>query len=234
MISQYFTRGLSQLTGKHNISNVDQENKHIERQLLNELISRLVLLGYPDPTDIQSRESPDFSMIMSGESIGVELTRSTVEEYCRASRQLLGGFMVYDRLRDYGVRRPTEKLLADATDLTSEWTSADEQMRDWERKVAKSLVRKRLKLKSDSFEKFSHNWLLIYDFPPLGNDKNSYNRAAHYLSSLFAQPTKAADFDTVFILSNHYLFRWHGGKLDVNYYTGQSTARRSPNSNRLY
>jgi hypothetical protein len=79
---------------------VNQENKNIERQLLNELISRLVLLGYPDPTNVQSRESPDFSMIISGQSIGVELTRSTVEEYCRASRQLADGFIVYDRLRD--------------------------------------------------------------------------------------------------------------------------------------
>src|SRR5438309_2291397 len=100
----------------HSISNVNQENKRIERQLLDELINRLVLLGYPEPTDIQSRESPDFSMIVSGESIGVELTRSTFEEYCRASRQLSDGFMIYDRLKDYGVRRPTEELIADATD----------------------------------------------------------------------------------------------------------------------
>ena len=61
--------------------------------------------------------------------------------------------MVYDRLRDYGVWRPTTKLIADATDLTSEWTSAEEQTCDWQRKVAKSLVRKRQKLNNHYFEK---------------------------------------------------------------------------------
>jgi hypothetical protein len=223
MISQYFTRGLSLLRDLHSISNVNEENKRIERQLLDELISRLVPLGYPDPTDIQSRESPDFSMIMSGESIGVELTRSTFEEYCRASRQLPDGFMIYDRLRDHGVRRPTEELIADATDITSDWTSAEEQRRDWGGKIAKSLVRKRLKLNSDSFEKFPQNWLLIYDFPPLRND----DLAVHYLSPLLGQPAKEVDFDTVFILSNYYLFRWRDKKLNFNYYTGQSTVRHS-------
>jgi hypothetical protein len=119
------------------------------------------------------------------------------------------------------VRRHTKELIADATDLTSEWTSAEEQTRDWQRKVAKSLVRKRQKLNNDSFQKFCQNWLLIYDFPPLSNDKNSYNRAVQYLNVLFEQPVKGVDFDAVFILSNHYLFRWRDRKLDVNYYTGR-------------
>jgi hypothetical protein len=197
----------------------DQNDKHIERQLLDELINRLVLLRYPNPTNIQDRESPDFSMVVSGASVGVELTRSMFEEYCRASRQRFNGFMIYDRLRDYGVRRSTEELIADATDLAGEWSSAEQQMRDWQHKVEKSLVRKRLKLNSDSFEKFSQNWLLIYDFPPLGDNEISYRHAVLYLNALFAQPRKGIDFDTVFILSNHYLFRWRDGKLDLNYYT---------------
>jgi hypothetical protein len=114
------------------------DDKLIERQLLDELISRLVLLGYPHPTDIQGRESPDFSMKVSGESIGVELTRSTSEEYFRAGRHLSNGFMVFDRLRNYGVRRSTEELIADAKDLTSEWSSVEEQTRDWRGKIGKA------------------------------------------------------------------------------------------------
>ncbi len=199
------------------------DDKPIEWQLLDELISRLVPLGYPHPTDIRGRESPDFSMIVSGESIGVELTRSTFEEYCRAGRQLSNGVMVFDRLRDYGVRRSTEELITNATDLTSEWSSVEEQMCDWQGKIEKPLVQKRLKLNRDFFEKFSQNWLLIYDFPPLGNDEISYNRAVLYLNALFAQPRKGIDFDTVFLLSNYYLFRWRDRKLDVNYYTGKVT-----------
>jgi hypothetical protein len=196
------------------------DDKLIERQLLDELISRLVLLGYPHPTDIQGRESPDFSMKVSGESIGVELTRSTSEEYFRAGRHLSNGFMVFDRLRNYGVRRSTEELIADAKDLTSEWSSVEEQTRDWRGKIAKPLVEKHLKLNRDFFEKFSQNWLLIYDFPSLLSDNISYNRTVLYLNALFAQPRKGVDFNTVFILSNHYLFRWRDRKLDVNYYTG--------------
>jgi hypothetical protein len=198
--------------------NQSADDKLIERQLLDELISRLVPLGYPHPTDIRGRESPDFSM--SGESIGVEVTRGTFEEYCRAGRQLSNGVMVFDRLRDYGVCRSTEELIADATDFTSEWFSVAERMRDWRGKIENSLVKKHLKLNRDFFEKFSQNWLLIYDFPSLLNDEISYNRAVLYLNALFAQPRKGVDFNTVFILSNHYLFRWRDRKLDVNYYTG--------------
>jgi hypothetical protein len=193
----------------------------MERQLLDELISRLVPLGYSYPTNIQSRESPDFLMMVNGEPIGVELTRSTLEEYCRASRHL-PTFMIYDRLRDYGRRRPTAELISDATDLTSEWTSAELQMHDWQRQIAKSLSRKRGKLNSNFFEKFSQNWLLIYDFPSFGRSEMSHNLALLYLSALFAQPFKGVDFDTVFIVSNYYLFRWCHGKLDFNFYTGTS------------
>jgi hypothetical protein len=197
------------------------KDKLIERQLLDELISRLVLLGYPHPTDVRGRESPDFSMIVSGEFIGVELTRSTFEEYCRAARQLSDdGFMIYDRLRYYGVRRSTEELISDATDLASEWPTVDEQMRDWQDKIEKALVQKRVKLNCDFFEKFSRNWLLIYDFPPLGNDKISYQLAVLYLNALFSRPHKGFDFNTIFVLSNHYLFRWRDRRLDFNYYTG--------------
>jgi len=203
------------------------DEKLIERQLLDELISRLVLLGYPHPIDIRGRESPDFSMKLDGEFIGVELTRSTFEEYCRAARQLSDGLMIYDRLRDYGVRRSTEELIADATDLTSEWPSVEEQMCGWRDKIEKALVRKRLKLNRDFFEKFSQNWLLIHDFPSLLNDKITYNRAVLYLNVLFTQPRKGVHFTTVFILSNHYLFRWRDRKLDVNYCTGSTHGNKS-------
>jgi hypothetical protein len=199
--------------------NHSADDKLIERQLLDELISRLAPLGYPHPTDIRDRESPDFSMIVSGESIGVEVTRGTFEEYCRAGRQLSDEVMIFDRLRDYGLSRSTKELIADATDFSSKWFSVPERMRDWHGKIENPLVIKRQKL-NRVFEKFPQNWLLIYDFPSLLNDEISYKLAMFYLNALFTQPREGIDFDTVFILSYHYLFRWRDKKLDFNYYTG--------------
>jgi len=74
-------------------------------------------------------------------------------------------------------------------------------MRDWQRQIAKSLSRKRGKLNSSFFEKFSQNWLLIYDFPSFGSSEMSYKLTLLYLSALFAQPCKGIDFDMVFIVA---------------------------------
>ena len=93
-------------------------------------------------------------------------------------------------------------------------------MRDWRGRIEKSIQQKRLKLNQNLFEKFSQNCLMIYDFPSLLNDQITYKRAVLYLNELFTQPHNRVDFNTVFILSSHYLFRWCDRKLDVNYYTG--------------
>jgi hypothetical protein len=125
---------------------------------------------------------------------------------------------VTTHLKDGSARRSNDELIEEVLNLNSEWQDAEEGMRDWRDKVAQSLERKRTNLNGNDFQAFYQNWLLIYDEPGLPNDVFTCDRACRHAASVFAAPySSGRDFDTVFLLSDRYLFRWQQQKLSLNY-----------------
>ncbi len=199
-----------------------QIKKQIELHQLNELFKRIAALSYEEPSDIIESERPDFVVTISGQRIGVEVTRSIYEEHGHASalhsKYCPDHCIITTHLHDRGQRRSKDELLSEILDLNSKWKDSEQDMRDWRDKVASSLERKRAKLSKSGYKLFDKNWLLIYDEPGLANDSFTYDRACRYAAAIFATPYAShLDFDTVFLLSKRYLFRWHDQKLSLDY-----------------
>jgi len=201
--------------------------KRIESHQLQSLLKRITNLGYDQPSAIAEHERPDFVLTLSGQRIGIETTASVYQEYVRASKlhshQCPNQCIVTTNLQDGDQRRSNDELISEMLNLNSEWKDSEQDMRDWRDKVASTLERKRTKLGHPEFQLFDQNWLLIHDEPGLANDTFTYDRACRHAADLFATPlTDARDFDTVFLLSNRYLFRWHQQKLTLHYEPGNA------------
>ena len=196
--------------------------KDIETHQLQELLKRVSNLGYEEPSLIVPSEKPDFILTIGGALVGVETTAAVYQEYVRANKihhKILPRHCIETtHLKDGALRRSNDELIDEMLNLNSDWQDAEEGMREWRDKVARSLERKRTKLNGSDFQAFSQNWLLIYDEPGLANDVFTHDRACRYAASLFSAPyLSGRDFDSVFLLSDRYLFRWHEQKLNLNY-----------------
>lgn len=196
--------------------------KQIELSQLKDLLKRIELLGYDMPSEIIDNERPDFIATVAGQRIGIETTTSVYQEYVRGSKlhfeQRPNSCIVTTHLQDRDKRRSNEELLGDMLNLNSGWKNSQQVMHDWCGKIAFTLESKRNKLTKPGFQHFDQNWLLIYDEPGLANDTFTCDHACRCVAALFAAPfTGVRDFDTVFILSGRYLFRWHEQKLALNY-----------------
>lgn len=196
--------------------------KHIERFQLDTLLARITRLGYVAPTSISDFERPDFVLELGGRKIGLEATFAVYQEYVRG--QKLHRRMCPDQciatsdLRDGDRRRSNDEIVHDMLTVDGPWIDCEEEMAAWRDKIADSLESKRGKLNETDFHLFDENWLLIYDDPPLAEDAFTYDRACRHLAGLFSAPaTTSRDFDTVFIHSGRYLFRFNRSRLTLSY-----------------
>lgn len=201
--------------------------KRIESHQLEDLLERITALGYEMPSDITTSERPDFIVTIAQKRIGIETTASVYQEYVRGSKlhfeQCSNSCIVTTHLQDREQRRSNDELLGDMLNLHSAWKDSEQAMCDWRDKIASRLDSKRSKLSKPGFQHFDQNWLLIHDEPGLANDAFTHDRACRHLAALFAAPfTGARDFDTVFLLSDRYLFRWHEQQLSLNYSNGKA------------
>jgi hypothetical protein len=196
--------------------------KNVEFHHLKSLLKRISNLGYEMPSKITPSERPDFILTIAQQRIGVETTSSVYQEYVRSSKlhyeQCSNSCVNTTHLLDRDKRRSNDDLLGDMLNLYSPWKDAEKDMRDWRDKIASALEVKRSKLSNPEFQLFDKNWLLIHDEPGLANDIFTHDRACRHVASLFATSfSSTPDFDTIFILSKRYLFRWHEQQLTLSY-----------------
>jgi hypothetical protein len=196
--------------------------KDIERFHVDALLKRLTKLGYSHPDSIEFSERPDFILQISGERIGLEATRAVFQEYVRGAilhdTECPNAWVVTTNLMDGPKRRSNDEVVADMLNICSDWKDSEQDMKDWREKISRSLNAKREKLNQPGFQRFPKNWLLIYDEPGLESDTFTCDRACRHLAGIFsARPQIPRDYDTVFLLSHRYLFRFHDGKLSLNY-----------------
>lgn len=176
------------------------------------------------PDTIEAAESPDFILRFGEERVGLEVTRSVWQEYVRGSKLhdslYPAEWVITTNLMDGSKRRSNDEITAEMLNSGEDtpWKSCEQEMTDWGDKIARSLSAKRVRLNQPTFQKYSKNWLLIYDQPGLPNDTLTYEQAPRYLTGLFAAPPKHhLDFDSIFLLSRRYLFRWRENKLSRDY-----------------
>lgn len=196
--------------------------KKTERFHLESLFQRLAKLEHKLPDSVEETERPDFVLRFANEQIGLEVTSSVYQEYVRGNKlhdsQCPTEWTFTTNLLDRPLRRSNDEILADMFNEDSAWKNCDQDMRDWQEKVARSLATKRQKLNQSGFRLFDKNWLLICDEPGLANDTFTYDRAWRHLIALFSAPREhPRDFDTVFLLSKRYLFSWRPNELSLDY-----------------
>jgi hypothetical protein len=98
--------------------------------------------------------------------------------------------------------------------LLQPWKSAEAGMLEWKQKIATTLNSKRRKLNQPGCQIFDENWLLVHNYRPLPNDEFTRQRAGWHLNALFQEVSDdIRDFDTVFVHSGDFLFRWQMGEL---------------------
>jgi len=198
--------------------------KHIERSQIEALFQRLQRLRERMPNTIEAAESPDFILRFGEERVGLEVTRSVWQEYVRGSKLhdslYPAEWVITTNLMDGARRRSSDEVAAEMLNSGEDapWKSCEQEMKDWGDKIAHSLSAKRERLNQQTFQKYSKNWLLIYDQPGLANDTFTADRACRHLTALFAAPREHhLDFDAVFLLSRRYLFRWRENELSLHY-----------------
>jgi hypothetical protein len=196
------------------------DKKSIERVDLNALLSCLARLDKFQPSSIDHKDKPDFIISNAGKNIGVETTRAVSQEMVRARKlhfsECPNLWIDVTHLKDRELRRSNKELLASMTNPLPQWKKSKESALEWKNKIAKVLRSKRKKYNRIDFQKFDKNWLLITDDPPLPASDLWKARAERHLNALFREPIGVAyDFDTVFVCSGQFLFRWRNQELHL-------------------
>lgn len=193
-----------------------------ERADLDMLLKLLLELDGFSPDSIVHADKPDFRISMQDWIIGLETTRSDPEEYFRALSIQASKYPHLCINTTHFKNRPsrrTNKALEKSMGynaLLQPWRPVEAGMLEWTQKIDTALNSKRHKFNRLGYQMFDENWLLIHDHSPLPNDEFTQKRAGQHLTRLFrAAPDVARDFDTVFVHSGDYLFRWRKGELEL-------------------
>jgi len=200
------------------ILNTMNVKKFIERADIEALLKRLLEKDEFKPDSIVESEKPDFIITMTDRTIGIETTRSEPEEYFRALNEYPHLWINTTHFKNRAHRRTNDQLFASTgcNGLLQPWKSEASTMLDWLETIRAALNSKREKFNKMNFKKFDENWLLIHNHRPLPNNKFTEQLAAQHLNNLFNEVSNfASNFDTVFVHSGVFLFRWQKEELCV-------------------
>jgi hypothetical protein len=190
-------------------------NKSHERKCLDGLLAQLSELSGYAPGSIASSEKPDFIIDNAGTKIGVEVTLAVSQERIRATKlhavEFRSSWLGTTHLKDRNPRRSNDELRKSMghignLSLTTPWKKVSDAMLEWRQRIANALKRKRMSYNHPDYQIFDQNWLLIHDY----QEWITEDLAIAHLAQIFGQVSGVErDFETVFIQSGEYLFRWH-------------------------
>lgn len=181
-----------------------RKTEHTERYSICRLLSTLAKTEYLSyPLSLTKRERPDFLLTCKGQTIGIEVTEATSTDYSSyqalVQKQNPGHFIEPSHFR-HGetLDRERQQELLQADKLTSDGWVGDGVEKEWSLFMKGAIEKKHQKLQEQSFEKFSQNWLLIYDnTPTLALDREYL---IPYIETLLQNHTTPY-FDMIFIES---------------------------------
>jgi hypothetical protein len=192
--------------------------KAIERADIDVFLKCLKSLDNFTPTSLIHDDKPDFVITKGIEKIGVETTRAVHQEVVRARKlqhtRCPNSWIILTNLKNPETRRSNEEIIRVMTNPLRAWQPSEKFWSDWITKIERVLKLKRKKFNQADYQVFNQNWLLIHDYPPLPDWNHTWKCAWRNLEYLFSRKFEACrDFDTVFVHSGSYLFRWHRGHL---------------------
>ena len=177
-----------------------------EKRSLAHLLSALHSAGrLAYPLAVCKRERPDFLLQANGINIGVEHTEAVPQNDARKTaliNRTMGGQAAYliPHRRPGEPEKSTEELMGElAPRFASPPWCGDSAERLWAEAMLHFVKRKVATSSKNGFERFTRNWLLIYDNWPLPNPDRSM--AAELLFQLVRATTCFRNFDLVYVVS---------------------------------
>jgi hypothetical protein len=197
-------------------------HQRIERSDLEAFLARLEHSDGPKASNIMPRDRPDFRVTVAGADIGVEISRNVPQEVMVALRLQASdhpnSWVNLTHLADRdGMRRGREVIRGVSLSIESEWKPSMQRWREWKEKNAHVITKKRRRLNTPGFEKYSRNWLLVVDCLGL-LDVSDYEQATRCLAEIFSTPCPdAEDYDVIYVHSEQLLFRYASGELHCDF-----------------
>ncbi|MCF8143059.1 MAG: hypothetical protein K9N21_03975 [Deltaproteobacteria bacterium] len=124
------------------------------------------------PIKLTHRDKPDFHLVTNNLEIGIEHTEAIPEDYAHASaisEKTEDETVVDMSLFKWGQKRRPQEIyeIAKSTKLTGPGWEGDSPEIQWAVAMSEIIKHKTSLLRKDDFDKFSRNYLLIYDNLPL-------------------------------------------------------------------
>lgn len=145
--------------------------EHTERYSICRLLSTLAKTQYIDyPISLVKRENPDFLLVCNEKTIGIEITESTSQDYSEYlalhEREATDGHFIESAHFRFGIKITLEEKreLCSKDTLTACGWVGDGMESEWKLFINATITQKCLK--SKNYNKFSQNWLLVYDNTP--------------------------------------------------------------------
>jgi hypothetical protein len=182
-----------------------RKTHHTESWTICRLLSTLAgarLLAYP--MSLKHRDRPDFLLQSGAREIGIEVTEAVSEQYAAyaalAEREFPDVWLEPGHFRWGSPKLTIEEMRAILRHgkLTAEPWAGNFAEREWASYMASIVETKAQKLAKSEFEKFSKNWLAIYDNLPMPHIH--LGEAVGFLVPLLRNHwARAPSFDTIFI-----------------------------------
>ena len=144
--------------------------EHCERWSICRLLATISLnQDFEFPIELIKRERPDFYLHIGPKKIGIEVTEAIQPDYARARvlpEAELDESILDPSLFKWGApKRSLEELRSVASEkkLTGPGWEGDEIEVEWSEAIFGVIKKKSGKLISKGFERYSENWLAIYD-----------------------------------------------------------------------
>jgi len=144
--------------------------EHCERWNVCRLLASIANdLSSEFPIRITKIERPDFLLRTRQREIGIEITEVIQPDYARARvlpEARSGGSIIDPSLFKWGAPRKSLRELREIVsrkELTGPGWEGDEVEVEWSKAIFDSIGKKTDKLNSQGFQKFTENWLSVYD-----------------------------------------------------------------------
>lgn len=179
--------------------------EHTERYAISFLLSTLNDCGRVNfPMSLIRRERPDFLLSVNGLKIGIEHTEAISQN--EAQKDVLRDKIECSDVHFLSHAIPGEPKRSSKTlieeilnDEAGEGWHGDAVEREWASAMSYSAKTKLTKVVKPGFERFQHDWLIIYDnwhLPAL-----KLEEGVTYLSELLVESGAFQEFQLVFVLS---------------------------------
>ena len=206
------------------------DTQQAEKVFVKKLLTRLKSL---DPglivEVVEFDDRPDAVLNLNDSQIGLEVTRCASREQIRGEKMHRNDFpnlcVSPTEVPDGPDNRSRDEIARDMSDFSRPWKNSNELLNNWGNQVYNLIAGKRDKLNRPGFRLFPQNWLLLHDEPGIFDVPHIANPSLEVLKLVLkSNPALPHNFNTVFILSWDFLFRFQNGGL----YMSRHGRKKSP------